>query len=136
MSAIALVTDLIFATKIKSTADELGVPLSLVRTAQALEDAAGSGLNVAIIDLNAEGLDPVDAIRRCKAKSQTLAGQTAAGPDDVPHVPVIIAFASHVQRELIHEAENAGADLVLPRSRFSAELASLLERYGQMRDYR
>ena len=110
MSAIALVTDLIFATKIKSTADGLGVPLSIVRSAQGLQDAVAAGLNVAVIDLNADGVDPVEAIRKCKAHSQTpagqvSAGQTAEGSDNASHVPVIIAFASHVQKDLIQAAD-------------------------------
>lgn len=81
MAAVALVTDLIFATKIKSTADEVGIPLSIVKFPEALEAAAAAGLNFAIIDLNAEGLDPIEAIRRCKDASARRANQPAAGPD-------------------------------------------------------
>lgn len=144
MSAVALVSDLIFSTKIKSTADQLGLPLSLVRTAQALQDAAGGGANMAIIDLNAEGLDPIEAIRQCKAQAATVQTQPsrneqAEGEDgggNTARPPVVIAFASHVQRDLIQAAEQAGADLVLPRSRFSAELPDLLQRYGHMGDHR
>ncbi|MBI4581968.1 MAG: response regulator transcription factor [Planctomycetes bacterium] len=115
MLAIALVTDMIFGTKIKGTADQLGLPLSVVRTAQALADGAG-GADLAIIDLNADGLDAVDAIRRCKAPG-------------LPS-PTVIAYASHVQKDLIQAAQDAGADLVLPRSRFSAELPELLTRFA------
>lgn len=136
MSAIALITDLIFATKIKSTADEVGIPLSIVQSPEALEAAAAAGLNFAIIDLNAEGIDPIRAIRRCKDASVQHVDQTATSPDETSARPMVIAFGAHVQKDLIQAAEQAGADLVLPRSRFSAELPDLFAQYGQMRDRR
>lgn len=132
MSAIALVSDLIFATKIKSTADGLGVPLSVVRGVQALREAAG-GASMAIIDLNVDGADPIEAIRCCKSPGEAADRQAAAaGSADAALRPVVVAFASHVQKDLIQAAEQAGADVVLPRSRFSVELPDLLQRYGRL----
>ncbi|HOA72383.1 MAG TPA: hypothetical protein PL151_14535 [Phycisphaerae bacterium] len=136
MVAIALVSDLIFGTRIKSTADELGLPMSVVRTAEAVESAAHAGLNVVIIDLSVEGIDPVDVIRRCKQAGRSPGDESVVGSDDAAANPMVIAFGSHVQKDLLHAAEQAGADLVLPRSRFTAELPQLLARYAQMGQHR
>ncbi len=132
MSAVALVTDLMFATKIKGTADAVGVPLSLVRSVQALDDAAAAGLSFAIVDLHADGVDVLDAIRRAKSPRMDGREQTAAAPTGSTPAPVVIAFASHVQADLMQSAREAGADVVLPRSRFSHDLPDLLTKYGRM----
>jgi CheY-like chemotaxis protein len=111
MAAAALVTDLFFMTKIKSTADALGQPLVIARSAEALLDQAAAGANPVIIDMNATGVDPASVIRECKSR------------ENPPHV---IAYLSHVQTEL-EAARQAGADQVLPRSKFSADLPALLK---------
>jgi DNA-binding NarL/FixJ family response regulator len=112
MAVVALVTDLFFISKIKSTADVLKVPLTIVRTADALLAQAIAGANPVIIDLNAAGVDIADVIRRCKS---------AENP------PRIIAYLSHIQHDLAEAAQQAGADCVMPRSQFSAELPVLLQ---------
>lgn len=121
MNVVALVTDLIFATKIKSTADATGVPVSVVRSLDALRQAAGDtgGARLAIIDLGAAGVDTIEAIRAVKATA--LATRA-------------IAYASHVETALMQQASDAGADLVLPRSKFSADLPELLRKYSQPRN--
>ena len=43
------------------------------------------------------------------------------------HIP-IVAFGSHVATDILRLAHDHGADFVLPRSQFSANLPSLLER--------
>jgi len=136
MAAIALVTDLIFGTKIKSTADEIGVPVAIVRSVQAVEAAVSAGLHFAIIDLNADGVDPVEVIRRCKTAGPGQDEQLTAGPEHASSAPMVIAFGSHVEKALLRAAEQAGADLVLPRSRFTHELPDLLAQYGQASGHR
>jgi DNA-binding NarL/FixJ family response regulator len=111
MSAVALITDLFFFSKVKGTADVLGVPLTVVRNEAALLAAVEAGASLVIIDANASGIDPAEAVRRCKER---------AAP------PRVLAYHSHVQVELADALHAAGADLVLPRSRFSAELPELL----------
>lgn len=111
MNVVALVTDLFFATKIKSTADALGTPLKAVRKLDDLDAALTAGATLAIIDMNADGVDHVEAIRRCKS---------AASP------PRVIAYLSHVQKDLATAAQSAGADQIMPRSAFSAQLPDLL----------
>lgn len=115
MTAAALITDLFFVSKVKGTADVLGVPLKVVRSVEALLAEVKAGADTLIIDMNASGIDPAEAIRSCKA---------------LEPVPRVIAYLSHVQTDLLEAARAAGADLVLPRSRFSADLPDLLQGNG------
>jgi CheY-like chemotaxis protein len=132
VSTIALVSDLLFSTRIKGTADQLGIPVSVVRTAAALDDAVAAGVQVAIIDLNVEGVDPVEAIRRCKSGLSDAPGREAAGPPGPRPEPVVIAYGSHVDVQRQESARAAGADLVLARSQFTARLPELLSQYGRL----
>ena len=119
---IALVTDLIFSTRIAGTAQKLGVPCRVVRSSEALEEAiaaAGPDEPLVLIDLNADGIDATEAIRDVKAQRPTL---------------TVIGFLSHVQRELKRAAEDAGADEVLPRSAFVERLPELLASGGSSRE--
>lgn len=122
MAIFAYVTDLLFSTKITSTGQALGVPVTVARGVDTLIEKlnAASGDDsggLVIIDLNVTG-DPVDAIRRLKA---------------LPSPPRVIAFLSHVQVELATAARNAGADEVMPRSAFSMSLPAILRSAGASR---
>ncbi len=105
-----VVSDLIFATKIRGTAAALGVAVAVVRDRAAmlasLDDAA-----TVILDLNLEGDDAVELIRLARARSTS---------------PRIIAYCAHVDKDLANAAEEAGADEVMPRSRFVAALPEIL----------
>ena len=108
---IALVTDLIFATKIRSTAQAVGASVDFVRNAVDLPAAAAGPVARVIIDLNADGLDAPSAI---------AAARSLPGP------PTVICYLSHVQTDLAAAARDAGADEVLPRSLFAARLPEIL----------
>lgn len=109
---IGLCTDLIFSTKIRSTAEAVGARVELVRTAADLEKAgAGGRIGLVLIDLHADGLDAGSAIAAARA---------------LPGPPNVVAFFSHVRTELAAAARAAGADEVLARSEFTARLANLL----------
>jgi DNA-binding NarL/FixJ family response regulator len=111
-SVTAIVTDLIFATRIRSAAEALGVGLQVIRTLDALADRlADAGNQLLMVDLNADGLDPLAAIRQAKEAAPSV------------HV---IAFVSHVQVELAAAARKAGADQVMARSAFVTRLPALL----------
>lgn len=118
MPAVALITDLFFVAKVKGTADALGIPLSVVRDAAGLLREVQSGADTAIIDLNAAGVDPVEVIRACRSLTPA---------------PRVIAYLSHVQKELAERARTAGADQVLPRSKFSQDLPAILQSAGAAR---
>lgn len=105
-----VVSDLIFATKIRGTAAALGVEVAMVRDRAAmlahLDDAA-----TLILDLNLEGDDAVDLIRLARARAAA---------------PKIVAYCAHVDTDLATAAEEAGADTVMPRSKFVAALPEIL----------
>lgn len=108
---LAIVSDLIFATKIRSTAEALGSTCRVAASLGALEDALGSSaVGLAIVDMQVQGISAEEAIREIKA-----------------HRPAtrVIAYFSHVQAELMTTAREAGADEAWPRSKFVQELPGL-----------
>lgn len=111
--------DLIFATKIRSTAEALGVASKPARDAGMLDDkiemAGEAGPAAIMVDMDM-GDDAIALIKQAKAK----AGKSP-----------VIAFGSHVATELLQAAGEAGADEVIPRSRFTALLPSLIQRAAE-----
>ena len=108
-----LVDDMFLASKINSTAAERGRKIERVKTREQLEALSTNPPALVIVDLNSDRQDPVDAIRYLKSN-----------PDlrDVP----IAAFVSHVQTDLIREAQAAGCDYVLARSAFTQMLGEIV----------
>jgi DNA-binding NarL/FixJ family response regulator len=108
---LAVVPDLFFATRIGATALAAGVPpVEFVSPPHAATRAAAARADLVILDLHAK--DAVAIITALKAAA--------------PSTP-IVGFHSHVDTELRKDALAAGADAVLPRSRFTVKLAELLE---------
>lgn len=111
---IAVVDDLFFASKIRGTAEEVGVTVRFARNADAMLAAARRDQpSLIIFDLNSERIDPMEMAKQLKADDQLLA------------IP-LLGFFSHVQTELQRQAEEAGFDRVLPRSAFSKHLSEIL----------
>jgi hypothetical protein len=104
---LALVRDLIFASRITATAASVGTPVTLIRDPAKL--GAGPGRRL-IVDLNLEGaIDAAAAWRR------------ATGGE-------VVGFVSHVDAATAERARAAGVDRVLARSRFVELLPDLLAR--------
>jgi CheY-like chemotaxis protein len=111
---IAIVDDLFFASKIRGTAEELGVKVRFVRNVDAMpESARSSQPSLIICDLHSQRVDPMDLARRLKADEQLRS-------------ITLLGFFSHVQTELQHQAKEAGFDQVIPRSAFSKHLGEIL----------
>ncbi len=109
---VALVSDLMFSSKITASARAQQIAVKIVRNPQALSGAiAAGGIDHAIIDLNASAGDPIAAIEALKRDGPTIR---------------ITAFASHVDSERIAAARHAGADHVLARSAFSSNIDAIL----------
>jgi CheY-like chemotaxis protein len=111
---IAAVSDMIFASKIRGTAEHLNVTVEFARSEDALFDAAKTEVpSLFILDLHASRPDPFAVASRLKSDEQLRS------------VP-IVAFFSHVETELQRRAVEAGVDYVLPRSVFTKRLPDIL----------
>lgn len=111
---IAAVDDMFFASKIRGTAEHLGVDVRFVRsTDEALIAAQSQKPALILADLHARKCDPFALAEALKADEQLRA------------IP-LIGFFSHVQTELQRRAEQAGYDRVMPRSAFTKKLPEIL----------
>ncbi len=109
---LALVSDLFFGSRIAAAARAAGVAVRTVRTLAELERVLGEGApRLVLVDLEAPGADPLEAIARCRR---------LASP------PRVVAFGPHVQEELLDAARARGADEALPRGALTASLPRLL----------
>ncbi len=111
-SSIAIVSDMIFATRITGTAAKVGAKCKIVKDPGALHDALESDEpGTVLVDMNCDGISPEEAIRTVKSQCPNAR---------------VVAFFSHVQTELREQAKAAGADDVWPRSVFVQLLPELL----------
>ena len=111
---LAAVDDLLFSSKIRTTAKQAGVDLMFARTpAEILEQARTLHPPLVIFDLNSTKADPIDTIAAIK-RDDSLSGVRTLG------------FVSHVHTGLIDAARAAGVDEVMARSAFAARLAEIL----------
>ena len=108
-----LVDDMFFAAKINNAASACGRTVDRIKSREQLEGLAGNPPSLIIVDLNSDRLDPLEAIRFLKTSAE------------LGRVPVV-GFVSHVQTELIREAQTAGCDYVLPRSAFTQLLTDIV----------
>lgn len=111
--------DLIWATRIKATADALGVACRPVRSLEMLEARlADSTIGALIVDLDAADL-AMPLIRRVRARL----------PKEGPRITVLV-FGPHVAVDAMEEARRAGADVVLARGAFDRRLPDILRQLG------
>ena len=112
---LAAVDDIFFASKIRGTAEQLGLEVSFTKSADAaIEKARETRPQLIIADLHSTKCDPFNLAEQLKADEQLR---------DIP----LIGFYSHVQTELQKRAELSGFDRVMPRSAFSKNLAEILK---------
>jgi DNA-binding NarL/FixJ family response regulator len=118
--AIALIDDLFFVAKVRETAKQVGIALETAATGDQLLKAAAAGpAALILVDLNARQ-GALEAIAHlCGGNGQTVA-QGQGSPRRV------IAFLSHVQTDLAERARAAGCQEVMPRSKFTQNLAEIL----------
>jgi DNA-binding NarL/FixJ family response regulator len=108
---IALMDDLFFQMKLAETAKHLGIEVKVATNGDALRTLLDPLPKLVVVDLNARS-NPVAAIAQLRQSHPDLR---------------VVAFLSHVQRDLAAEAQAAGCTEVLPRSAFTQNLASILE---------
>lgn len=115
MAILAYITDLFFQAKVGETARQVGADLNIVTSLYKFIPELSKKPSLVLIDLNAEGISGSTLISQVKERYPDVA---------------VVAYGSHVQAGLMEQALRAGADEVLPRSKFSRQLAGLLKRYA------
>jgi PleD family two-component response regulator len=111
---VAVLDDLMFSSKIKTAASQLGVPVVFARSADAaLAEMRKAAPSLVILDLNNARTNPLGIVAQMK-QDATLAA-----------IPTI-GYASHVQTDVINAARQAGVTEVLARSAFTERLGDIL----------
>ncbi|HEV3140182.1 MAG TPA: response regulator [Vicinamibacterales bacterium] len=113
---LAVLDDLMFMSRIKTAATQLGAPVTFARSAAAaMTEMQKSAPSLVILDLDNPRTGPLDIVASMKA-DQALA-----------NVPTV-GFVSHVHANVIDAARHAGVGEVLARSVFTQRLAEILTR--------
>jgi CheY-like chemotaxis protein len=113
---LAVVDDLMFASKIKTTAGQLGVPVTFARSRDsALAEMRKSAPALVIFDLNSGRTDPLGTVAAMK------------GDPALAAIPTV-GFVSHVRTDVIDAARQAGVGEILARSAFTMQLPEILTR--------
>lgn len=118
----ALVDDLFFLAKIQEVSRKLNVKVEFIKSEKDIgekegpEEAEGRP-SLIIVDLNSNSIKPLPTITKLRAKFKNKATS-------------IVGFVSHVQGDLKVKAQEAGCDVVMPRSAFSQNLPNILRRHG------
>jgi len=117
----ALVDDLFFLAKIQEVARKLNVKVEFIKSEKDLaekngDEAAEDRPSLIIVDLNSSSIKPLPTITRLRSRFKKSTS--------------IVGFVSHVQGDLKVKAQEAGCDVVMPRSAFSQNLPNILRRHG------
>lgn len=112
--AVAVLDDMFFASKIREAAKASGVDVEFIKSEYALHGFNPSTPpSLVIVDLANKSIAPLDIIRLIKTSDKFGKAR-------------VIGYLPHVAKELALRVIDAGYDQVLPRSRFSRELADIL----------
>jgi CheY-like chemotaxis protein len=120
----ALVDDLFFLAKIQEVSRKLNVKVEFIKSEKDIgEKVAGEAEgeiaekpSLIIVDLNSNSIKPLPTITKLRSKFKKSTS--------------IVGFVSHVQGDLKVKAQEAGCDVVMPRSAFSQNLPNILRRHG------
>jgi hypothetical protein len=109
---VAFVPDLLFGSNVVGMLEAAGHEPVLVDDRDALEREA-SGAEALVLDLTVDAPERIDQARPLGLKT--------------------LAFYSHVEADVRARAEQAGFELVVPRSRMAREGAALIDRLPEAR---
>jgi PleD family two-component response regulator len=113
---LAVLDDLMFTSKIKTAANQLGVTVAFARSADAaLGEMRKATPSLVIFDLNNARTNPLGIVRAMKDEPALASVPT-------------LGFVSHVDTATINAAREAGVAEVLARSAFTMQLAEILSR--------
>lgn len=117
----ALVDDLFFLAKIQETSRKLNVKVEFIKSEKDIGEKEGAEESedkpsLIIVDLNSNSIKPLPTITKLRSRFKKTTS--------------IVGFVSHVQGDLKVKAQEAGCDVVMPRSAFSQNLPNILRRHG------
>lgn len=116
--------DLIWASRIKATAEAMGLSARPVRSGEMLRQRfADSDVRALVVDLAAAGL-ALELIRQVREREAGERPVSAPG-SKIARVRVL-AFGPHVEKALFQAARDAGADEVLPNGAFDRSMPDIL----------
>ncbi len=110
----ALVPDLLFGSKVQAMLEGAGHEVELATSEPETWDQI-AGTDVLVVDLTTDDIDATVMVDTLRTGGELHGVRT-------------LAFYSHVDQETRRRAEEAGFDLVVPRSRMAREGAALVER--------
>jgi hypothetical protein len=122
------IDDLFFFAKIQEIAKKLNIKVEFVKTVEQVLERTGEDVpeeerpSLVVIDLNNLSIKPLSLMP--KLRSGLKKGTS------------IVGFVSHIQGDLKLKAQEAGFDVVMPRSAFSQNLPQLLRRHGSTEEDR
>src|SRR5215469_6606538 len=115
-----LIDDLFFLAKVQEVARKLNVKVEFVKSEKEIADKydeeSEEKPSLIIVDLNSNSIKPLTVIPKLRSKFKKTTS--------------IVGFVSHVQGDLKVKAQEAGCDVVMPRSAFSQNLPNILRRHG------
>jgi len=116
---IAVLDDLFFSSKIREASKSLNLDIEFLKNTEGLlEKLKTIQPSLIIFDLNSKASNPLEAIQNLKSSPELK---------DI----TVLGYLSHVQTELKEEASEAGCDLILPRSKLSKDLRTILSKYSR-----
>jgi CheY-like chemotaxis protein len=110
---LALVPDLLFGSKVQAMLETAGHDVELAQSETDVWDQI-AGTDVLVVDLTTDDVDGAQLLDTLRSGGE--AGRVKA-----------LAFYSHVDVDVRRHAEEAGFDLVVPRSRMAREGAALVQ---------
>ena len=115
----AFIDDLFFVAKIQEISRKLNVKVEFVKSDKEIAEKTENiedKPSLIIVDLNSNSIKPLPVITKMRSKYKKSTS--------------IVGFVSHVQGDLKMKAQEAGCDVVMPRSAFSQNLPNILRRHG------
>jgi CheY-like chemotaxis protein len=111
---LALVDDLFFLSRVRETAQQVAVPLTICRTIDAFRaQMAATPPELVLVDMNIRSGDALTLVRELRAQPALA---------DLP----IVAWIFDAQEERMADAERAGCSRVLSRGQFTRALPEIL----------
>ena|SRR5437867_2196723 len=107
--AVVAITDLMIGSKVRETLKQLGMEATFAGSSASVDAALLAPADLLLVDVSDPRLEPLEIIRKAKERK----------------VPTL-ACGSHVDAATLEAGRQAGADRVVPRSLFAAQLPELI----------